>query len=140
MEILEIGVENSFFLEKFISKLGNSINTFRYFINRDISVIKNHLITLLLINEKGMPVCYGHLDLENSKVWLGIAVIEDEIGKGYSKIMMNNLLEKSKHFGLKVIYLTVDIDNSKAISLYEKYDFVEIRKDRNICLMERFIA
>jgi ribosomal protein S18 acetylase RimI-like enzyme len=52
-------------------------------------------------------------------------VIEQQISRGYGNIMMSYLIENCLLNKLDSIYLSVDINNSGAISLYKKYDFVE---------------
>ena len=71
MIINKIDNSNISLLEQFIeNKLPD---TFRYFRNRNITCIKNHLITLIgTYNDE--PIAYGHLDLENY-VWLGVCVL-----------------------------------------------------------------
>lgn len=115
-------------LDKFIKKCNSK--SFRYYQTRDVSVIKNHIITLILTDKiDNQIIGYGHLDFEG-KIWLGIYVVEKFRGKGYSKIIMNYLIEFAKEKEIKFIYLTVDKDNIIAKKLYEKYGFF-IQNDNN---------
>jgi hypothetical protein len=116
--------ENINDLSDLISISGSSLNTFRYFENRDINVIKNHILTVILTVDE-IDVAYGHIDMEFDRYWLGIMVIEQQISRGYGNIMMSYLIENCLLNRLDSIYLSVDINNSGAISLYKKYDFVE---------------
>jgi hypothetical protein len=116
--------ENINDLSDLISISGSSLNTFRYFENRDINVIKNHILTVILTVDE-IDVAYGHIDMEFDRYWLGIMVIEQQISRGYGNIMMSYLIENCLLNKLDSIYLSVDINNSGAISLYKKYDFVE---------------
>ena len=79
-----------------------------------------------------MPVCYGHLDSDGSKVWLGIAVAQEDKGKGYGNIMMNELIQQAKIKGINTIHLSVDKGNVIAKALYEKIGFcaVEVKDEK----------
>ena len=103
---------------------------FRYYHKRPFSVIKNHLITLLL-KEDDEIIGYGHLDLENKNVWLGIMVADKCVGKGIGGSIISELLKY--HNG--EINLSVDDNNYKAISLYKKFNFFEKDKKNNIIIM-----
>jgi GNAT superfamily N-acetyltransferase len=122
--ILEIqnSLEGKSFLLKFLESAGNSLNTFRYFLNRPIDCINNHLLTILLV-ENGIPIAYGHLDKEEDKVWLGICVSEEYTGQSKGKIIMEYLLNYADDKCL-TLSLKVDFENAKALSLYYKYGFL----------------
>lgn len=129
-KIIKVDTSNINLLQDFINNLGGASNTFRYFEKRNIHVIKNHLLTILLeCNNK--VIGYGHLDKENDKVWLGIAVLPDYKGMGYGKIIMSNLINFAKNIKLKNIYLSVDKNNTPAISLYEKFNFALFETTQN---------
>lgn len=124
MEIIKItSNKNIDILQEFLkNKLSDN---FRYFNKRDISVIDNHLITLIgTVNNK--PIAYGHIDYskEDNMYWLGICILDDYHGKGYGKQIMNELINKFKEsIFISKLYLTVDKNNTVAIKLYEKYLF-----------------
>ncbi len=121
--------KNVEWIQTFLSRAKSSLQSFRYFDSRSFDVIENHVSTLLIF-EKAVPVCYGHLDFDGSKVWLGIAVAQMDRGKGYGNIMMNELIDQAKKKGIPTIYLSVDTENSIAKSLYEKKGFyVDEEKD-----------
>lgn len=122
IERISICEENSSLLTVFLELAGSSLQQFRYFAKRPIAAWKNHLCTYLFL-QNGKPVCYGHLDRSGDKIWLGIAVIESESGKGYGKKMMEELLESARKRNLKGISLTVDIVNLRAKKLYESFGF-----------------
>ena len=122
-EIIPINSENYNLVVDFIKNMGESKKTFRYFDNREISVLKNHVLTCVL-NYKNRIIGYGHLDTENNKTWLGISIIDNFKGMGFGKILMNYLVINAKEKNLKQIYLTVDINNISAISLYKKFNFI----------------
>lgn len=115
----------------FLESAGDSINTFRYFNKRPVSVVQQHLCTWIFVDDHNAPVAYGHLDQEDGNVWLGIAVSQGARGKGYGRQMMNQLLASAKGMGVFTIRLSVDATNSTAIQLYEQFDFrlVEERGD-----------
>jgi ribosomal protein S18 acetylase RimI-like enzyme len=134
MEISRITVENSRYLTDFLS---NNISTFfRYYTKRDISVIKDHLVTYIGI-VKGNPVAYGHIDYskDENKYWLGICLLEEYQGKGYGKQMMNSLIDIFNTTNIDTLYLTVDKNNSKAISMYKKYFFSIIAEGESYYMM-----
>lgn len=54
-----------------------------------------------------------------------IAIKKEYQGKGYSKFLMNYLLEYCKSKNCDTIYLEVNKINYKAINLYKKFGFVE---------------
>ncbi|WP_421808361.1 GNAT family N-acetyltransferase [Flagellimonas sp.] len=121
-EILIVTPKNKAILNEFISGLDREQDSFRYFKNRDLDVIKNHLITILLL-DAGNPIGYGHLDKEDDKVWLGIVIKEDYQGKGLANILMNELLRNGDKMGINTISLSVDTTNERAKALYKKHGF-----------------
>jgi ribosomal protein S18 acetylase RimI-like enzyme len=108
-------------LKKFIKN--ETSDTFRYYKNRKIDIIKNHILTLVLTNKNDNIIGYAHLDFEE-KIWLGICVCENYRGKGFGKKIINYLLEYAKNNNIKKIHLTVDKDNIIAKKLYEKNGFI----------------
>ena len=136
MTLKRIDYRNKKDVSKFIDLAGTSQNTFRYFKTRDISILKNHLLTLLVYNEDKDPVGYGHLEPEDDKIWLGICVIESALGKGIGKQIMNELISFGNDHNL-CITLSVDFDNIPAITLYKKMGFKVIKNTKNIIYMEK---
>ncbi|MEQ9265260.1 MAG: GNAT family N-acetyltransferase [Balneolaceae bacterium] len=126
MKIIEVS-ENYKLIEDFLKKAKGSLDTFRYFQTRPVQIIKNHITTLMIL-ENESPVCYGHLDLDNSTVWLGIAVVEEEKGKGYGNLMMAELLSSARKNKLKEVHLSVDIENKIARSVYLKQGFIPVKE------------
>lgn len=135
-EILEVNAGNIEALSSFIQELRDEQNSFRYFKKRDLSVIKNHVLTILLLDSK-KPIGYGHLDQENEIVWLGIVVKKNYQGKGLSKIIMNVLLRKAEEKGLKSIRLSVDNDNDKAIGLYKRFGFTLLKAKKTHAIYQK---
>ncbi|WP_167881177.1 GNAT family N-acetyltransferase [Leptospira gomenensis] len=112
-------------LDRFLSLAGDSLSTFRYFRNRPTSAIENHIVTVLLLADDH-PVAYGHLDPDDSKIWLGIAVVQSAKGLGYGKLMMNYLIRFATEHKIEKLTLSVDKPNSTAIRLYIKNGFVKV--------------
>ena len=73
MKFVRIGEANLDLLSRFLSNLGEAAKSFRYYQKRHLSVIQNHVVTLVTL-EGDVPVAYGHLDEEGGEVWLGICV------------------------------------------------------------------
>lgn len=106
----------------FLQNAGESLRTFRYFDKRPLQSIDHHLVTMIFLEEK-IPFGYGHLDMENGNVWLGIAVAEGFRGMGFGNLIMTKLINYANTHGIEKISLTVDKDNQSAISLYKKFNF-----------------
>ncbi len=91
------------------------------------------MATLAGFNQDGMPVSYGHLDVEDETVWLGICVTEKEQGKGYGHDMMQELVDEDRQQNVSSVQLTVSNANATAIRLYEKFGFELQRTSGGIC-------
>lgn len=122
MEIVDVTLNNADLLKTFVQNLGTASESFRYFNSRSIEVIKSHLATFLIL-EENKPVAYGHLDVEDETVWLGICVLPGCQNKGYGKMIMSELVNAGKRLQLSRIKLAVDKSNITAINLYEKFHF-----------------
>jgi len=139
VSIKEIGYSDYVLLDGFLQNAGGSLSSFRYFNTRPTSVIKNHIVTAVLIHNSAV-VGYGHLDKDSDVIWLGIAVSEMAIGKGFGKLMMSFLITRAEEMNLPVINLTVDKNNIKAIRLYDHFSFLYVRDiNEQVQLMERTI-
>ncbi len=124
LEFININDQNLCELSKFIKTAGSSLKTFRYFEKRDLIVVNNHLITVLLSVDKKY-VAYGHIDRDKNKYWLGIMVQEGEIGRGWGNLMMGYLVKYCDQNNIKSLLLSVDKVNHNAIKLYSKFDFIK---------------
>jgi len=122
VQFLPITAADDAILTEFLQQIRDGKKHFRYFNNRPLSIIKNHLYTVLL-QDDGNSVGYGHLDPENGKVWLGMAIGDDYRGRGYGKLMLDHLLHQANTLNVAIIDLSVDEENTAAISLYEKRGF-----------------
>jgi ribosomal protein S18 acetylase RimI-like enzyme len=130
--IVEINENNNYLLKEY---LNNTLpNTFRYFNKRTIDVIKNHIITLILIDDN-LPVGYAHIDYDDNKYWFGICILENYQGKGYGKKLMEHIFNHEKITNIDKIYLTVDKINDIAISLYKKYNFYIVEERDSYFMM-----
>lgn len=94
---------------------------------------------LSIFNDKGTHVGninLSHIDLRNRKAILGIIMGKKFEGKGYAahacKLVIRHAFEV---LNLHKIYLTVNVENKKAIALYEKLGFVKegIERDMHLC-------
>lgn len=137
-EILVINNENKEILSEFIKDLDKEKDSFRYFKNRSLDIIENHLLTILLL-DSGKPIGYGHLDQENEVIWLGIVIKSSYQGKGLANKLMETLLSKGEEKGVRRIRLSVDNNNEKAIGLYEKFGFEFLKVGETYSIYQRTI-
>lgn len=133
--IIEVTEKNLFLLEEFITNMGNSSVTFRYFQNRESSCIKNHLVCYLIL-DKNEPIAYGHLDKEDVDIWLGVCVKESKKGLGLGNKMMNYLINFGKMQKIPKIRLSVDKLNLSAIKMYHKFGFIIKKETETLFFME----
>ena len=126
-------------LSTFLKNAGVSLEKFRYFNDRNLEVIGDHIYRILILDKNNSPVAYGHLDPEKEIVWLGICVSETATRKGYGKKIMIKLIKKATKIGLKEIFLKVDSDNKIAISLYKKYFFEIISEKKDEYFIMKYI-
>jgi len=113
-------------VERFLAKLVKGATQFRYFQKRPVSIIQNHLTTAITLDPVGGPVAYGHLEKEGGKLWLGLAVADDQVNKGLGKSMLNFLVNNAADKGERTINLAVDKDNFTAQGLYQSAGFEKI--------------
>lgn len=133
--IIEIGPDDIDQLRLFLNDAGNALSKFRYFRARPLSIIGNHIVTILYY-QQNKPVGYGHLDLENDKVWFGVAVHDSMLGCGIGTSLANYLKKKANELNLEKIYLSVDKDNEPAIRLYQKLAFRQIDQNDAVLFYE----
>lgn len=125
-----INKENIHLIDEFLIVLGDGAESFRYFAKRPVEIVLKHLLTVIMIDERKLPVAYGHLDKEGADLWLGIAVAHNMQGIGLGKKMLDYLIDYARRQEEISIMLTVDKLNSRAIRLYEANNFVRtVEKD-----------
>lgn len=128
-------------LRELLSCLESGQTKFRYFTNRPLEVVKTHEKTILLKDEEG-TIAYGHLECEGGRLWLGIAVVDVRIGKGWGRFMLQKLLSEAEMLNFKVVSLRVDNDNLAAINLYKEFGFAVVPEPTHgsSLLMEKVLS
>jgi perosamine synthetase len=131
LNIIEINSYNINLLNEFIIDIKNNDNNdkFRYYNNRNISIIANHIITILLFDIENIPIGYLHIDYNNNKYWLGIYIKEKFRNKKIGDLLIKYVLTHKKLNYILKINLTVDKDNENAIKLYKNNGFTIINND-----------
>jgi len=132
LNIIEIDNNNIDYLNKFL--LNNLPSTFRYFNTRNIDIIKNHIITIILLDDE-LPVGYAHIDYEN-KYWLGICILEHYQGRGFGKKVIEYICNNEKIKNINEIYLSVDKINENAIKLYKFFNFKIVEEHEHLYIMK----
>lgn len=134
-EIIEIDTFNINLLKEFIdNKLPD---TFRYFNKRNLKCIENHILTIIILENK-KTIGYAHIDYDK-KYWLGICILQDYQSKGYGTKIMDYIFNHKKIEKIKEIFLSVDVNNNKAIILYNKYNFNIVEKNNLYYIMKKNI-
>ena len=85
-----INTSNIKILKEFI-KLNNS-KYFRYYDKRDIDIIKNHLITIIITDNDNNIIGYSHIDNENDINWFGICILDKYKGNSLKIPTLNENL------------------------------------------------
>ena len=57
---------------------------------------------------------------------MNIVIKKDSRGLGLSNFLLENTISKCKELNLKSINLDVNVENTIAINLYKKYNFVKV--------------
>lgn len=105
-----------------VAGLGRGAESFRYFKSRPFDIVRSHIIALALKVENEL-VGYGHIEVEGGISWLGIAVVDSRTGQGWGKLIMTELLDRSRTAGIEELHLMVDRVNEAAIHLYAAFGF-----------------
>lgn len=74
--------------------------------------------------ERVAPHLVRPADSDLHKIWFGIYVLEDYQSQGYGKKILNYIFNYCKLNQIEKIHLSVDKDNKKAITLYQRNNFV----------------
>jgi len=135
-KLLQIDEGNKSLIEEFQRTAGSSLKTFRYFESRPVDIIQQHLITYIMTGESGEIIGYGHLDLEDNVVWLGICIVETQLRSGYGKKMMKALIAFADNNSVQTITLSVDKKNEAAYALYKSLGFQRTGHDKTVYFMK----
>ena len=139
IEIDKDSLKDMKLLKEFISSMGNSSDSFRYYKSRDLSAVENHLFTIVLSLDN-LPIGYGHLDKDGNDIWLGIAISQNYRGMGNGKVLMEYLVAKADDLKLAEIKLSVDKNNEQAIKLYKHFGFVELQEKNEVLYYSRKLS
>ena len=127
---------NNYLLSSLLKSSKDGVKKFRYFNTRHLEITQSHLISLIIL-EDNIPAAYCHLDEENDQIWLGVLVSDNFIGNKLGSYCVNLLINMADILNINDIYLSVDKDNYKAISLYKKYEFIIIEEKELSFIMKR---
>ncbi|MEG0457309.1 MAG: GNAT family N-acetyltransferase, partial [Oscillospiraceae bacterium] len=86
--------------------------------------IENGYIYLYIVDEENNILGYTGFKLEEKKLFLSKLYIKKQYrGKGFSKILFNEIIKISKEYNVPSIYLTVNKHNERTIEIYKKMGF-----------------
>ena len=136
LEFVSLNISNLDLIDKFITSAGDSLDTFRYFKTRENDIVLNHIVSYIIKDDSRL-IGYCHLENDSGKTWLGLCVLQNETAKGYGKLILHKLINDSKKFQIKNIYLSVDSNNLNAIRLYENFEFKLQSKKNGIYYYKR---
>jgi ribosomal protein S18 acetylase RimI-like enzyme len=115
-------ITNEYELKKFIESCKEETKSFRYFSNRPYDIFKTHICSYLLyLNDAAIG--YYHIENENNINWFGICISKKYQGYGIGSFILNHMISTCKLNNIEKIHLSVDINNSVAINLYNKFNF-----------------
>ncbi len=109
-------VENVFEIEKTFFDISTSASILESFDN------KNLFYFVLFFGDKIVGFLECKVLLDEAELY-EIAIENDYQGKGFSLKLMDYFIEFCRSRNVRTIFLEVNIINSKAIGLYEKYGF-----------------
>ena len=126
MKLIYINETNKILLNDFLEK--NNSNFFRYYEKRDLTIIKNHVFTVILKNDEDDTVGYAHIDHENDIYWVALCVLHDYQQNGYGKYLLDNVHDCAVNKNIETLHLSVDVDNMIALNIYLKkgYHIIDI--------------
>jgi RimJ/RimL family protein N-acetyltransferase len=137
ISLVDVYSDNTSLIKEFLEGASESIKSFRYFENRPLSIVSNHIKTVIAIYDN-QPVGYGHLDKELNNIWFGVAISDNFKGKGIGKKIMSYLINYADCSEIIELKLSVDTDNIIALKMYEKFGFVVEKKlETNVLIMKR---
>ena len=136
LEFVSLNNSNLDLLDNFLNNAGGSLDTFRYFETRKAEVVLEHLVSYV-IKDDSRIIGYCHLENDSGKTWLGLCILEKETGKGYGKLILNKLISVSEKLKVESIYLSVDLNNLRAIKLYENFNFKFQFQKNGVCYYKK---
>lgn len=137
ISLVDVYSDNTRLIKEFLDGATESIKSFRYFENRPLSIVSNHIKTVIAIYDN-QPVGYGHLDKDLNDIWFGIAISDNFKGKGIGKKIMSYLINYADCSEIIELKLSVDINNVIAINMYKKFGFIMDKKlNTNVLIMKR---
>lgn len=90
-------------------------------------LIENTLAAYFVVEVDEQMVAYGGMwQIMDELHITNIAVAKGSRGKGYSKVLMDGLIDYGKKYAFKHMTLEVRQSNNVAIALYEKYGFKSV--------------
>jgi len=97
--------------------------------------------TIIAINKNRQLqgfIAYYDNDIKKEFAYLTmIAIRKENENSGYGKMLMELSIKEIEKLGFKKYGLEVYHENAKAIRLYEKYGFVEIKRNSESLFMEK---
>ena len=96
------------------------------------SELKNENTKYIVLKENNNIVGFAGIWIRPDTVELNNVVIKkDSRGKGYSKILLEKLIEISEETSREIFTLEVSEENIVAINLYKKYGFEKVGLRKN---------
>jgi ribosomal-protein-alanine N-acetyltransferase len=90
-------------------------------------LVENTLAAYFVVKDDDQLVAYGGMwQIMDELHITNIAVAIGSRGKGYSKVLMDGLMDYGKKYSFKHMTLEVRQSNIVAIALYEKYGFESV--------------
>lgn len=131
-------VEDVFQIEKTFFPVSDNASILSSFKNNNLNYF------VLFLDEKIIGYLECSIVLDEAELY-EIAIMEECQGCGYSKVLMDYFVNFCNDKKVYTIFLEVNRNNNKAISLYEKFGFVEysVRKnyygDNDAILMKKVL-
>ena len=131
-------VEDVFQIEKTFFPVSDNGSILSSFKNNNLNYF------VLFLDEKIIGYLECSIVLDEAELY-EIAIMEEYQGCGYSKVLMDYFVNFCNDKKVYTIFLEVNRNNNKAISLYEKFGFVEysVRKnyygDNDAILMKKVL-
>jgi ribosomal-protein-alanine N-acetyltransferase len=93
---------------------------------RELAQLHNHYF---VVESAGELCGYAGLSISGSDADIQTIAIADSFqGKGIGRKLLNQLVARSREFGVTYLFLEVRSDNTSALSMYSSFGFAEISK------------